>query len=82
MDSLANQTLEQWHAAERALEDLPELSPDHESVVLLVVQLRAIHRRLTTARGLSNDVQSYCRGAIAASRELLTRVRSERRVAV
>jgi hypothetical protein len=45
--TIVEETLEAWRDAERLLERLPALDPDHESVALAVASLRDTYQSLT-----------------------------------
>ncbi len=74
MMTLIQDTLTLWRDAERVLDRLPPASRDHQTVELLVVELRDTYTRLTTARDWSPSDLATSREALEAARDLLSRV--------
>ena len=78
MITLIQDTIDLWQEAERELDALPPLSPDHELVALIVADMRETYTRLTTAREWSaTEVQSG-RQHIESSRALLEAIHGRR----
>ena len=53
MARLVEEVLQTWRLAERLLEELPPIDPDHETVRLYVTELRSLYRDLTESRASS-----------------------------
>jgi hypothetical protein len=67
--TIVEDALEAWREAERLLDRLTPLDPDHETVALAVASLRQTYQDLTD--GMSERTPSV----IAASRESIERTR-------
>jgi hypothetical protein len=76
MRRLIADTLELWREAERVLGELPQSSPDHETVALLVSSLRDLHAQLSAAQEAPNAATWSNGEAIDEARELLVSVRA------
>jgi hypothetical protein len=74
VQTLIVDTLKTWREAERLLQDLPPVDPDHETVRRLVIELRTMYASLSEARDLTGDVISRSRAKIEDARALLRRV--------
>jgi hypothetical protein len=74
---LVEDVLETWRAAERLLEDLPAVDPDHETVALAIEQLRALYQQLTAHRAVSESSLAASHRAVERSQELIARVRGK-----
>ncbi len=74
MMTLIQDTLTLWRDAERVLDRLPPASRDHETVEMIVVELRDTYTRLTTSRDWSESDLAMSREGIEAARDLLSRV--------
>ncbi|HET8786807.1 MAG TPA: hypothetical protein VFM38_14300 [Candidatus Limnocylindrales bacterium] len=73
--TIVEETLEAWRDAERLLERLPPLDPDHESVALAVGSLRDTYKTLTAgASERTPALLARSRTSIDRSRALLDRV--------
>jgi hypothetical protein len=57
-------------AAQELSERLPPLSPDHESVALIVASMKVLHRRLTGTTGDTAVVINHSRATVAQAREV------------
>jgi hypothetical protein len=75
VQTLIVDTLKTWREAERLLQDLPPVDPDHETVRLLVIQLRTMYASLSESRDPTSDVIERGRAQIDDARALLRRVR-------
>jgi hypothetical protein len=70
--TLVEETLTVWREAERLLKTMPPLQPDHESVRMLVIELRDLYAALS---GRDESVATVTR-----SRELIDRARQQLRL--
>ena len=61
-------------AAQELSERLPPLSPDHESVALVVASMKVLHRSLTGTSGDTALVINHSRATVAQAREVLAEV--------
>jgi transcription initiation factor TFIIIB Brf1 subunit/transcription initiation factor TFIIB len=75
MATLLHETLDLWREAERLLDDLPAVSADHETVAMLVTELRATYTRLSDADAASSAAIVSGLDTTASARELLEHVR-------
>ena len=76
--TIVEDALEAWREAERLLDRIPPVDPDHETVALAVVSLRHTYRNLTD--GVSERTPSMVantRESIERTRELLARVHAK-----
>ncbi len=78
MQTLIRDTLDAWREAERTLESMPPSSPDHETVTLVIVELRETYQRLTDSRDVSREIVDRCRVIVDDARGLLLRAHGER----
>jgi hypothetical protein len=83
MSTVVQEVLEAWRSAERLLDELPPLHPDHETLRLMIASLRADYRRLTERSGptlhtldASRTTIKRAQAAIAAARERIERAGS------
>jgi hypothetical protein len=72
--SPAVEALETWREAERVLDALPPASPDHETVALLVYEMRSMYQRLTDSGIASAEVLTASLETLEAARSLLRRL--------
>ena len=72
------QTLEAWRDAERLLLELPPIDPDHETVQLLVVGLRATYEELTSRSEMTAATIAASQASVADARRLVARIRGDR----
>jgi hypothetical protein len=56
--------LRAWREGERTLNSIPPLTPDHETVRLAIVELRATYQRVSALNIVSEDVLAANRAAI------------------
>ncbi len=70
------ETLDTWREAERLLEELPPLSPDHETVAAIVVECRATYQRLAFGASRTADALASARSTLDHAHALLREVRS------
>ena len=76
--TIVEETLEAWREAERLLERLPAVDPDHESVALAVSSLRETYQSLTAgASERTPALITHSRASIDRTRGLLDRIRSK-----
>ncbi|MFL5686033.1 MAG: hypothetical protein ACJ77D_08270 [Chloroflexota bacterium] len=76
--TIVEETLETWRDAERLLEQLPPVHPDHESVALAVSSLRETYQNLTAgASERTPAVVTHSRASIERTRELLERIHAK-----
>ena len=77
--TIVQDALEAWREAERLLDRLPPLHPDHETVALAVASLRETYRLLTDGASERTPAMiSHSRESIDRTRDLLARVRAKR----
>ncbi len=69
--------LETWREAERLFDELPALSPDHETAALICRECRRVYQRLATTAYLTNGEVRATRDAIAETRRLLRDIRAK-----
>ena len=62
--NLIPKALAAWREGERLLEELPPLSPDHETVALAVARLREVYSSLTTSREVTPSALSTSRSTV------------------
>ena len=73
--TIVEETLEAWREAERLLERLTPLDPDHETVALAVASLRDTYQSLTAgASERTPALLAHSRTSIDRTRALLDRV--------
>lgn len=68
-----------WRDAERLLEELPPLSPDHETAALARNAARDLYHSLVDAAAVTGDQLASARATIASARELLDAIRQSHR---
>jgi hypothetical protein len=68
------EVLAAWREAERVLDTLPPLSPDHETVRRTVVSLRRTYQTITSDAEQTAETIDRTHQTIGAAREVLTRV--------
>jgi hypothetical protein len=76
MSKLVEEVLGAWREAERLLEELPPIDPDHETVRLSVLELRDVYQRLTDARAGSATALQASREVLDSAGEVLRRARA------
>jgi hypothetical protein len=74
VQTLIVDTLKTWREAERLLQDLPPVDPDHETVRRLVIELRTMYARLSESRDMPGDVITRSQAQIEDARALLRKV--------
>jgi len=72
-----HEALETWREAERLLAALPPLSPDHETVRLVVAELLITYHELTAMGGATEATLDSSRRVIAESRATMHRVQEK-----
>jgi hypothetical protein len=60
--------------AQELSERLPPLSPDHETVALVITRMKGLHRDITRVRGRAALVVNHARASVAQARDELARV--------
>jgi hypothetical protein len=60
--------------AQELSERLPPLSPDHETVALVITRMKGLHRDITRVRGRPALVVNHARESVAQARDELARV--------
>ena len=75
MSRLVEDVLHTWREAERLLDDLAPVSPDHETIQLSVVVLRDLYARLTDLGAQSDEALASSREKLAASRRVVEAAR-------
>jgi hypothetical protein len=75
--SLIDQALEAWRDGERLLEELPPLTPDHETVRLELISLREAYRQMTGRSVASNETLASCADTVTSARETIRKVREK-----
>lgn len=71
---LVAETLRAWRDAERFLESVPPDTPDHETALLLVAQLRQLYGELTTAGDASETRLRASTALVARATATLARL--------
>ncbi len=71
------EALDTWREAERLLAELPPLSPDHETVALVVAHSREVYGRLTGDVDVTADVISRSHERMARARDVLQGIRED-----
>ncbi len=69
------EALEVWREAERLLEELPPLSPDHETVAVIAAESRDLYQRLTNDADLTANVLARSHQRIGEAQALLRALR-------
>lgn len=64
-----------WREAERVLDTLPPLSPDHESVRRVVVDLRLTYQVVTSSAAHTSGVIERTHQTLAETHVLLARIK-------
>ena len=67
--------------AQELSERLPPLSPDHETVALVVARMKVLHRELTGTSGQTVLVTNHSYATVKQARAVLDHVDRERRTA-
>jgi hypothetical protein len=76
--TIVEDALKAWREAERLLDRLPPVDPDHESVALAAASLRLTYQKLTDgASERTPAIVAHTRDSIERTRALLVRVRSK-----
>lgn len=72
------EALATWRDAERLLDELPPLDPDHETVRLAVVSLRQTYQEITTGIYMdTSTIIAESRETVAKTRALLASIRGK-----
>ena len=74
---LVEQTLRTWRDGERLLEELAPLSADHQTMRLLLVELRESYQMLTSRSDVSHQQLDECAKQLAVARNTIENVRSK-----
>ena len=74
MARLVEEVLEAWRAAERILDELPPVDPDHETVRVAIAQLRALYQDLTARSDAAETKLLASHHALRRSQALLDRI--------
>lgn len=61
---LMEDALRAWREGERTLDSVPPRTPEHETVRLAIVELRAIYQRVAALKVVTEDVLAANRAAI------------------
>jgi hypothetical protein len=64
--------------AQELSERLPPLSPDHETVALVIARMKVLHRDVTRVSGRAALVVNNARASVAQARDVLARVEGTR----
>jgi hypothetical protein len=75
--SLIDQALETWREGERLLDELPPLTPDHETVRLELISLREAYRQLTGRSTASTETLASCADTVATAKATIRIVRAK-----
>ena len=75
-EQLMAKILVEWRDAERLLEELPPLSPDHETVRLMIAHLRVTYASLSATKDITQVALDNNRRVVAEAHELLEEVHS------
>jgi hypothetical protein len=71
VQTLIVDTLKVWRDAERALQNMPPAHPDHETVRLLVIELRELYAQLSETPAAPAEIIANARARIDAARAQL-----------
>ncbi|HUP83916.1 MAG TPA: hypothetical protein VM284_06990 [Candidatus Limnocylindria bacterium] len=71
------ETLEVWRQADRLLNELPQLDPDHETVRLTVARLLSSYAELSATAAMTANASASSRATIDGARTLLRSVRDK-----
>jgi hypothetical protein len=73
--ALVAEVLEDWRAAERLLDELPPTAPDHETVALLIADLREMYQSLTEERiPVTDEILRESRATLERAGALIQRL--------
>jgi hypothetical protein len=75
--TMVEEILATWREAERLLDSLPPVNPDHETVRLAVVRLQATYRQLTSDTAQTEEIIASSRATIAEAHQVLEHIRSK-----
>jgi hypothetical protein len=64
--------------AQELSERLPPLSPDHQTVALVITRMKGLHRDITRVSGRAALVVNHARESVAQARDELARVECTR----
>ena len=74
MSTPVEQLLHTWREAERVLDRLAPLTPDHEDIALAVARLRDCYQHLADQRASTADALADAHRAVSEAQALLDRV--------
>ena len=77
MQSLIADTLKAWREAERVLNSLSPVDPNHETTRGLVIELRSMYAKVSEATDLSADAVAEWRAQLEKLAAALTEMRRE-----
>lgn len=77
MQTLIVDTLRLWREAERILNNVPPMNPNHEVIRGWVVELRSMYARVSESADLSADAIAGLRAQLEAATNALTGLRGE-----
>ena len=75
--TLIEQALEAWRDGERLLDELPPLTPDHETVRLQLISLRQAYREMTGRSAASKETLEACRDTVERAQDSIHKVRAK-----
>jgi hypothetical protein len=75
--TMVEEILATWRDAERLLDALPPVGPDHETVRLTVVELQATYRDLTGDGARTEDVIASSRATISEAHRVLEAIKGK-----
>ena len=78
MSPLLSEAIAAQTELERLLDELPALSPDHETVALTLAEVRTVVQRLQGRAVEAGEVVSEIRGTTYAARALVRALRERR----
>lgn len=73
---LMEEALRVWRDGERVLEKLPPLTPDHETVRLAIIRLKATYQRVATMASASDDVLAQNKAVIEEAARVIYEARA------
>jgi hypothetical protein len=75
---LIEEALQAWREGERLLDELPPLTPDHETVRLSLIHLREAYRQLTGRSAATAAAIASCATTIESARTTIREIRAKR----
>jgi hypothetical protein len=73
---LMEEALRAWREGERVLEELPPLTPEHESIRLAIIQLRDAYQMVSTPKLVTDEIMATTRALIDQSWQVIRHVQA------